>query len=455
MASAKSQSSMGGKTFQGAKVAAAGAPSHPGAAAQGISQGQVAQLRTVGAPLAPQYDITSPTKNQMDYRAAVSPAKGPGSYSNQQDPSGHQYRGLMVPYNLQINGTSYNDDVNYGDPTEEKETEEEDQQAPSNHEQQTSPLHDILEADEDDPEEDDTEDTRREASYIDRNSAWVDVLDENLQKTRKNPAAKEASANFEIDMGDLLSAVEDIIETTDCEEKIATDALQLDSRLFAEGIKQLQQNSLVIHTVDLRVNMAYFERWAEVTLHQLLGVTIISICQLDPFCFHVVVDSGNAKAHIFANSPLKMGNKMVFPLPWDTRFTTRDLKSRAVPVWLELYNVHPGLMKFGLNMLRKVGPIIYAAKNTETQRINIVRGCILMDLSKPLPDFIPITVPEAPRKIMQQRIRYLQLPDACFMWRQTRTFCTIMSTQRQQGGATAGGSKKRSAKDEPGYQQRR
>ncbi|KAL3693499.1 hypothetical protein R1sor_007150 [Riccia sorocarpa] len=221
----------------------------------------------------------------------------------------------------------------------------------------------------------------REPTYIERHQAWVDILDENLQATRKNPANKEASKDFDMDLGELLSAVEDIIETSDDKGDVATETLVLDTKLFAEGIRQLQNHSLVIHTVDLRVTMAYFERWAETTLHQLLGVNITNFCQLDPFCFHVTVDS--ARTHIFANSPLKMGNKMVFPLPWDTRFSTRDLKSRAVPVWLELYEVHPGLMTFGLNMLRKIGPIIYAAKNAETQRINIIRGCVLMDLSKP------------------------------------------------------------------------
>ncbi|KAL3687578.1 hypothetical protein R1sor_013887 [Riccia sorocarpa] len=81
---------------------------------------------------------------------------------------------------------------------------------------------------------------------------------------------------------------------------------------------------------------------------------------------------------------------MVFPLPWDTRFTTKDLKFIAVHVWLELNDVHPGLMRFGLNMLRNISPIIYAAKNTETQRINVVRGCVLIDLNKALPEYIPI-----------------------------------------------------------------
>ncbi|KAL3686522.1 hypothetical protein R1sor_009096 [Riccia sorocarpa] len=47
---------------------------------------------------------------------------------------------------------------------------------------------------------------------------------------------------------------------------------------------------------------------------------------------------------------------MVFPLPWNTRFTTKELKSRAFLVWLELFDLHPGLMKFGLNMLQDDRP---------------------------------------------------------------------------------------------------
>ncbi|KAL3694243.1 hypothetical protein R1sor_007894 [Riccia sorocarpa] len=258
-------------------------------------------------------------------------------------------------------------------------------------------LEDIQEEEEGAFEDAGEEEETPEESYIDRHRAWIDVLDENLQKTRKDAAEKEVSSDFEMDMGELLSAVDDIIE-------------------------------------------------------------VINICQLDPYCFHITVDSGKARAHIFANSPLKMGTRMVFPLPWDTKFSTRDLKSRAVPVWLELNNVHPGLMNFGLNMLRKIGPIIYAAKNVETQRVNIIRGCVLMDLSKPLPEFIPIAVPEAPEKVMKQRIKYLRLPDACFSCRQRGHFaraCLLNQNREEAVGRGLGPNTGRRANGGPTPGQRR
>ncbi|KAL3682542.1 hypothetical protein R1sor_000564 [Riccia sorocarpa] len=447
----------GAKVYQGTRGAIGAHNVQP------VRPGQTANLRPAPNLSSLQRGEASPPRLPMDYRAAVSPAKlagalnmigqsnfggGTGGDPNSSYPIGN--------INYMDNDACDNydgDDSGTEDEDEDLDTEmetttnaqqpngisgtppDEDSYSPSGKGKGPASLTDIPERTENGSESGEDEEDAQEESYIERHRAWVDVLDENLQRTRKNPADKTASGDFELEISELLTAVEDIIETSSHEGKVATETLYLDSKLFAEGIRQLQNNSLIIHTVDLRVTMAYFEKWTEQTIHQLLGVNIVSICQLDPFCFHIVVDSGKAKAHIFANSPLKMGTKMVFPLPWDTRFSTRDLKSRAVPVWLELFDVHPGLLKFGINMLMKIGPIIYAAKNTETQRINIVRGCVLMDLSKPLPEFIPIAVPEAPDRVMKQRIEYLRLPDACFNCRQRGHFaraCPLDPTRRNQ-----------------------
>ncbi|KAL3690556.1 hypothetical protein R1sor_016865 [Riccia sorocarpa] len=356
--------------------------------------------------------VGSPTRAPMDYRAAISPAKQAGNF------------GMMSPSGAQLFGSEANfqdalEDINYGrsayyngvndgvmggqtqdiakkhrlwglqnlgysdmrmmdregqlfdhvggaseaslGPTQDEEDTAQDIDEDEENTEQQLPA--IPESGEQESDTDNQEEEEQENNYMDRHKAWIHVLDENLAINRINPATKEASKEFELDISELLTAVDDIIETSHHEGAVPTETLYLDTRVFAEGISQLQKHSLIIHTVDLRVTMSYFER-----------------------------------------------------------FLTKDLKSRAVPVWLELYEVHPGLMKFGLNMLRTIGPIIYAAKNSETQRINIVRGCVLMDISKTLPEFIPIVVPEAPDKIMKQRIRYLRLPDACFNCRQRGHF---------------------------------
>ncbi|KAL3695646.1 hypothetical protein R1sor_009722 [Riccia sorocarpa] len=401
MASSSGAAGQGGKTFQGSKN---------GSGSQGppiVKPGQVAGLRPAPSQSQRAENVESPPRTNMDYRSTVSPARGPGAnspslYSSQslqgqkkqvdiaqgynlstedlmdndayeaysedyyightqgianQRTDWHPPRqGLTLHGMMELDNSGGNEQLNIGgDPLNAPNTgmypngELNWEDSP---EIDTGNLPNIPEGEEEGEETEDDGGDKHEESYIDRHKAWVDVLDENLQKTRRNNAEREVNSDFEMDMGELLLTVDDIIETSGETGSVATATLFLNSKVSAEGIRNLQNNSLIIHTVDLRVSLAYFERRAEVTLHQLLGVNVVSICQLDPYCLYVMVDSGKARAHIFANFPLKMGTKIVFPLPWDTKFSTRDLKSRAVPVWLELGNVHPGLMNFGLNMLR-------------------------------------------------------------------------------------------------------
>ncbi|KAL3679719.1 hypothetical protein R1sor_022675 [Riccia sorocarpa] len=88
---------------------------------------------------------------------------------------------------------------------------------------------------EEESEADGSEYENREPTYIERHQAWVDVLDENLQSTRKNPANKEASKDFDMDLGELLSAVEDIIETSEDRGNVATETEAIDCN---EGRRQ-------------------------------------------------------------------------------------------------------------------------------------------------------------------------------------------------------------------------
>ncbi|KAL3686356.1 hypothetical protein R1sor_008930 [Riccia sorocarpa] len=79
-----------------------------------------------------------------------------------------------------------------------------------------------------------------------------------------------------------------------------------------------------------------------------------------------------------------MGDPMVYVLPWDPRFNPNELRTRSVPIWVELPDVPPNCVSYGLAMLRKLGVLLYASKNIETQQSNLLKGCVLMDISKPL-----------------------------------------------------------------------
>ncbi|KAL3694134.1 hypothetical protein R1sor_007785 [Riccia sorocarpa] len=75
---------------------------------------------------------------------------------------------------------------------------------------------------------------------------------------------------------------------------------------------------------------------------------------------------------------------MVYVLPWDPRFNPNELRTRSVPIWVELPDVPSNCASYGLAMLRKLGILLYASKNMETQQSNLLKGCVIMDISKPL-----------------------------------------------------------------------
>ncbi|KAL3702358.1 hypothetical protein R1sor_020380 [Riccia sorocarpa] len=120
---------------------------------------------------------------------------------------------------------------------------------------------------------------------------------------------------------------------------------------------------------------------AEAIFQQTLGVQISSICSLSRNCFHVVLDSGTSRNHIFVNAPFYMGDAMVYVLPWDPRFNPNELRTRSVPIWVELPDVPPNCAAYGLAMLRTLGVLMYASRNIETHQSNLLKGCALMDIT--------------------------------------------------------------------------
>ncbi|KAL3687277.1 hypothetical protein R1sor_013586 [Riccia sorocarpa] len=120
------------------------------------------------------------------------------------------------------------------------------------------------------------------------------------------------------------------------------------------------------------------------------------------------------------------------------------------PVWVELRDVKTCLMDFALEMLQRVGPVLYAAKNVETGKSNIIKGCVMADLSKDLKDVIKMVVPEPPDKIMKQAITYTKLPDACFICRERGYFARSCPTTQSQNEEQAFARSTRQAPAGPG-----
>ncbi|KAL3689704.1 hypothetical protein R1sor_016013 [Riccia sorocarpa] len=132
----------------------------------------------------------------------------------------------------------------------------------------------------------------------------------------------------------------------------------------------------------------------------------------------LVLSASVGRNHIFANAPYYMGESMVYTLPWDPHFNPKELRTRSVPIWVELPDVPPNYVSYGLAMMNTLGVLVYAAKNIETQHSNLLNGCVLMDISKPLKEEKYFRVQGFREKLVRQKIRYSGFPDSCFECKQ-------------------------------------
>ncbi|KAL3692812.1 hypothetical protein R1sor_006463 [Riccia sorocarpa] len=112
-----------------------------------------------------------------------------------------------------------------------------------------------------------------------RHPMWAQIVAENLERTRKNPARTQDIPEIEYDMEELLEAIDDIIETSPPAGDNG-DLLVLDSKILVAKVRKLKKQSFIIHTVDMWVTIEYFERWAEEIITRKLGVPIEGITQV-------------------------------------------------------------------------------------------------------------------------------------------------------------------------------
>ncbi|KAL3682898.1 hypothetical protein R1sor_000920 [Riccia sorocarpa] len=132
----------------------------------------------------------------------------------------------------------------------------------------------------------------------------------------------------------------------------------------------LRARSFVLYIVNISPSKDMVFDWAEVILHQEMGIKIERVRVLSRQCYL---------------TPFFLGQHMVFALAWKATFNPSNLATCKVPVWVDLPNIHPSLE----------------------------RGCLRLDLSEELPEHIEILDPKTGEAYLHP-IVYRSMPDACF-----------------------------------------
>ncbi|KAL3695839.1 hypothetical protein R1sor_009915 [Riccia sorocarpa] len=189
--------------YQGSK----GATTAPNA--QQVKPGQVANLRPAANSIPQLGGRSTPPRLPMDYRAALNNASYmendtydyyAGDYMGGQTQAvvealdwrqiqAHLAQGQTMN-NEAEDATMDADDHTQSLNDETEHLAEESPQRDPGKEKGPATIPDIPESTEDESEDEEEDDEIPEESYIERHKAWVEVLDQMLQRTRKNPATQ-------------------------------------------------------------------------------------------------------------------------------------------------------------------------------------------------------------------------------------------------------------------------
>ncbi|KAL3700872.1 hypothetical protein R1sor_018894 [Riccia sorocarpa] len=195
---------------------------------------------------------------------------------------------------------------------------------------------------------------------------------------------------------------------------------------------KLEDCGIVFCTIDMSPSRDTFLQWLYSEVENKAAVQVRHVKVLAAKHYLVYTRSTEDRDLILASGPYYMRRRLIYTVPWEPGFDTSKALAKKMSVWLDLLNVDAMLEGEGKAMLSTLGQVIQMAGMTEAQegKFQHIRGCILMDLSKPLPTVLKLNMNGVTRKI---KIQYDMLPDACYVCNERghyQRFCPkLMSTK--------------------------
>lgn len=189
----------------------------------------------------------------------------------------------------------------------------------------------------------------------------------------------------------------------------------LNREVFAGHVAQLQERSLIINTVDFNLSRDMMLEWITANFIQDLGVEVTQLKVLTKFMFSLVLEKTTDQEKILHETPLYMNGRMILAFPWEPSFDVKTISTTATLVWVDLLTLNPLFKDSALELLGQVGKVVYAASKYARSKFSNVRGCVKVDPTQPLKDFVEIGVEGI--GIFKIDMDLWTISDACFYCR--------------------------------------
>lgn len=125
-----------------------------------------------------------------------------------------------------------------------------------------------------------------------------------------------------------------------------------------------------------------------------------------------MLEKAEDRAKIIAETPLYMQGRMILAIPWEPSFDLKTTRTTAAPVWVDLMTLNPVFEDDVKDLLHLVGKVVYPTTKYSRSKYSNLRGCVEVDLTQPLAEFVIVSVPGIGN--FKTDVEFRTLSDACF-----------------------------------------
>ncbi|KAL3675751.1 hypothetical protein R1sor_025699 [Riccia sorocarpa] len=149
----------------------------------------------------------------------------------------------------------------------------------------------------------------------------------------------------------LQEVVQDVNSYVNIEEYSIGNTIEVERSFFASRLRHLQNCAFVLCALDGAPSKDKVTEWAREEMWQKRGIQVEQIRILARGCYLVVTGSAEQQHKALIKRPYKLNGRMIFAFPWNPKFSPRELRTKLVPIWVDLPKVHPLLEAYGAAML--------------------------------------------------------------------------------------------------------